>query len=302
MSWRRWARIAVALAMGVGVVLALARAAGDARGVRWPGASACAAAGALVATTLACGAIAWVALVRSTAQTPTVALARAFIVGQLGKYVPGGVVQMAAQYEASRRAGVARGRIAVALPVHALVTTVAPGGLAAVVLAVTDPHLGASVRWALAIGGVAIAVVVGRRTWVAALLRALRRRMSRLPSATHVPDQRAMTLATLIGVVAASCFGTAYALLLVRAGQASTVMVASAFVVAFTAGFLALPVPSGLGVREAILVGLLRPVAPTADVLAAAIAIRIVQLVVEIVLFAALTFAGKRRTAVASTS
>jgi uncharacterized membrane protein YbhN (UPF0104 family) len=110
-----------------------------------------------------------------------------------------------------------------------------------------------------------------------------------------------MTLATLIGVVAASCFGTAYALLLVRAGQASTVMVASAFVVAFTAGFLALPVPSGLGVREAILVGLLRPVAPTADVLAAAIAIRIVQLVVEIVLFAALTFAGKRRTAVAST-
>ena len=109
-----------------------------------------------------------------------------------------------------------------------------------------------------------------------------------------------MTLATLIGIVAASCFGTAYSLLLVHAGHTSTVMVAAAFVVAFTAGFLVLPVPSGLGVREAILVALLRPVAPTADVLAAAIAIRIIQLVVEIVLFALLTIAGKRGTAVPS--
>ena len=171
MNWRRWARVAIALVMSAGVVVALVRAAGDARGVRWPSPLAGAAAGALLATTLACGAIAWVTLVRSTAHTPVVALARAFIVGQLGKYVPGGVVQLAAQYGASRRAGVVRGRVAVALPVHALVTTVAPGGVAAVVLAGSDSHLVVSLRWVLAIGGVAITVVAGRRTWVALLLR-----------------------------------------------------------------------------------------------------------------------------------
>ena len=63
--------------------------------------------------------------------------------------------------------------------------------------------------------------------------------------------------------------------------SAAPAAITVAFAAAWVGGFLVLPLPSGLGVREALLVGLL-PSVPSVVVLAAALAHRLVTVAAEV--------------------
>jgi uncharacterized membrane protein YbhN (UPF0104 family) len=58
-------------------------------------------------------------------------------------------------------------------------------------------------------------------------------------------------------------------------------LVVSAYAIAWLIGFVLVPLPSGLGAREAVLVGLLHGLFPTSVLVAASVFHRIVQIVVE---------------------
>lgn len=273
-------RVGLTLVALVGIALALRSAASDVDEVPWPAKRDVAIAALCVAVALIMASLAWVWLLDRHERR--VSLASGFLVSQLGKYVPGGVVQIAGQYDAARRAGVEARSVAVALPVHAMTATVGAGAVASVVWAVVGDT---GAWWARALFGVAGLVgfvTATSRQLLVKLMELARRRWIRVPEATAIPSQRAILRSAGAGTLGSVFFGVSYVVMVRPEGDA--VAVAAGFVVAFTIGFLALPVPSGLGIREAALVGLLSGYASAANLLAAAIGLRVVQLGVELVL------------------
>lgn len=193
--------------------------------------------------------------------------ARVFFVGQLGKYLPGGLWPAVAQMELGRDVAVPRrvsaAAVALFLWVHLLT------GFA--VAAVTLPLAGvAAPAWALlAVPCLALVApgVLGRA------LSALQR-LARRPPLPVLPDAPAVLGATCWALAMWSAYG-AHLLALVAAPGLSPLHAAGAFAAAWGAGFVVLVAPAGAGVREAALVALLSPAMPTGVALAAALASRL---------------------------
>jgi hypothetical protein len=285
----------VVLVAVAGVVLALVKASRDAGELTWPTWAAIVLSAVFVSVTLVLGAWSWAAILG--AHAPPLPLVRGFMVAQLGKYVPGGVVQLAGQFDLTRREGVRGHIVALAVPVHALCATVGPGSAACVALALVDDHLRLPVRVILVVAGAAGLAASTSRILMARALEAAHRHWSRIPSVVALPTQGSIGRACALGAGAMACYGAAYVTLLdVDTGRAMLIG-ALGFLVAFTVGFLALPFPSGLGIREAVLVALLNPIAPVAEILASSVALRIVQLAMELLLAAAASgFVRARRS------
>lgn len=280
------------LATAAGVAFALHEAVSSSDEIPWPSAVALAVASVVITVRIALSTLSWITLL--AVQRGRAILARGFLYGQLGKYVPGGVIQMARLYQYSRRAGVEGRVVAAALPVHALCATIAPGAAAAIALAFVGHHLHPLAQFALGLlGAIALVVSIDRRL-VSRVLDALHKRWRRVPSGDAVPSQRAILRTFAVSVASSGCLGASYAILLGAKDAYTFVVTALCFIVAFTVGFMALPFPSGIGVREAVLTALLISVAPVADTLSAAIAVRTVQLLLELVLTGAATV-GRRR-------
>lgn len=279
--WIARARFAVTVLLIAGVVGALVTAASRARQVSWPSWVAVIVSILLVGIMLLASSASWIAMFPG--QTNRAGLARAFLVGQLGKYVPGGVVQVASVVDLTRRSGVTGRDVAAALPVHVVAAAVVPGLVAAGVLGVIDDRLPMPLRAALTAGGVGLAVIFVRRRWMAALFDIGNRRWRRLPDGRHVPSGRTLLIVAGFGSLGFLAYGAAFATLLAPAGGSRPfAVVASGFLVAFLVGFLVLPVPSGVGIREAVLVATAGSIAPVADLLAAAVVLRLAQLTAEL--------------------
>lgn len=181
--------------------------------------------------------------------------AAVFLVGQLGKYVPGSVWSVAAQAQLGRRHGVpARSAVAassVFLVVHTA-TGLVLGGLVLLVPGVlTGPVPVPSPLLVLA-------VVVGALALAPAVLRRMADRL-----AGHGTRLGARELATA-GVLMAGTW-TAYGvgLLVLVPGPAEAAVgpaaATAAFALAHAAGVLVVLAPAGLGAREGVLVALLAP-------------------------------------------
>jgi hypothetical protein len=95
-----------------------------------------------------------------------------------------------------------------------------------------------------------------------------------------VPPQRAILVSSAWSVATLLASGGAFALLVSDASNGTLVAILG-YALAWAVGFLALPFPSGLGVREAVLVAV---VGPTAPVIAASIVHRLVTIAAEGVL------------------
>ena len=183
------------------------------------------------------------------------ALSRAFFAAQLGKYIPGGVWQAAGQIGMSVQAGIPAPQAGVALMVHAL-TQVAAGGALGAMVALTGTDLSGAAR--LATAGALSTVALLHKGWMVRLIRAVR------PAAiTLVPPQRAILASSAWSVATLVASGGAFALL-ARGTEASgpPAMLIAAYALAWVVGFLALPFPSGIGVREAVLIATIGPPAP----------------------------------------
>lgn len=216
---------------------------------------------------------------------PTSAAARILFLGQLGKYLPGSLWPILAQMELGKTYQVPRHRSASA-SVLSMLLSLLTGLLTALVML---PFIGeSSYLWAFAVAPVLLACLHPR------VLNPLMRRLLRLakqPEPAHPLTGR--TLAAALGwyFINWICNGMQIWLLAVRLGAppGRTLLLAiGGYAFAWSAGFLVVFAPAGVGVREVLIVATLSPVLGTGGATAVALVSR------------ALTTAGDLLTAAAA--
>ena len=223
------------------------------------------------------------------------AAARIYLIGQLGKYLPGSVWAFVIQMELGRRAGVRRSRTLASAFAAVGVNLVV--GLTIGLLAVAPIAAGSWATWVsvlviLPLGVVAVLPPVLTRE-INLLLRIVRR-----PQLERPISWRGVGIAGSWSVVGWLTYGLALWVLVVSSHDASWEGLALCLGVvplAMTAGFIVVVAPSGIGVREAALVAGLAPILPAGRALAIALVLRFVFTEAD-VLAAALTLVPLRAT------
>ena len=209
----------------------------------------------------------------------TRALAPGYFLAQLAKYVPGSVWQGVGQVMDAVRLGSGRGAATVAYMVQMVTQTVA-GFVLAILVLLARPS-----GWLLAAGIVSpLSVVLLNRRWMQLALRPLSRvapgRIGHLSDT--VVDQASILRAAGLTLVAMLLISLSFPVLLLgEVGARAVLAAAGAFSLSWVIGLLVVPVPSGLGIRELVLVGALGGDHGTAAVLAAAVVLRLLVIVVE---------------------
>ncbi len=206
-------------------------------------------------------------------------LAGGFYASQLSKYLPaGGLLQAASQVNLATATGLPLGRVAIAFPVAALCSLVA-GGVLGVGLAF-DIQLPTWVRVVSACGLASVALLW--RKIMAIALATARRVIHRLPAVDRLPSQTEILHCFAWALLGLASFCGAFTVLLASlADEVSPGVAFSAYAVSWVIGFLAVPVPAGVGVRELVLVALL-PDVGTGPLVGASLALRLIAIVTEI--------------------
>lgn len=213
---------------------------------------------------LLAGSIGWGAIL----QDQRLVVRAGFIVSQLGKYIPGGVVQATGQVALAKQSGVATGRGVTSFVTMAVVQ-ISVGGSCLMLLAATWTSAAAGLRMLLVLAGCASLLLLDRR-----LLLWLLRKIPRVrdSAADSFVGQRGILVAAAGAFFSLVAAGAGYALVL---GSIEPVeqpgRVIAAFIVAWTAGFVVVPLPSGLGVREAVIATVLHGVTTSSVLVAASV-------------------------------
>lgn len=205
------------------------------------------------------------------------------LVGLLGKYVPGSVWAYVLQIELGRKAGLSRSRVFVAT-----VIGVGTGMVAAVAYAVASiGPLSEKVPWVvyltpiLPIGLIALCPPVLTRL-VNLVLKVLRR-----PLLTEPLRWPMVIKSVAFQLLGFACYGVHLWVLAQSVGAApgflGFLLCAAAMSVGLNAGILAFIVPSGIGVREAVIVGVLVASMPSAQALAFAVVSRVMLIVADLI-------------------
>lgn len=176
-----------------------------------------------------------------------------WFVGELGKYVPGGVLSVVGRAEVARRAGIRRSAAYGSVPFTLLLRYLA--GMAA--FAVLAPFDLAN-QISLAALAAVVALPVGLGALHPAVLRrvkALGERLAKRTLAIPIPTWgRTVRLAAAYlpnwGLLIASSWCVTRAV----TPDAPVLRIALATLLSWTVGFLAFPIPAGAGVREAVFV------------------------------------------------
>lgn len=210
-------------------------------------------------------------------------LAQAFYTAQLGKYVPGAIWQAAGQVGLSRSADVSLAQATTAFPVHAL-TQVAAGGTIGATLAIVGIHLPVGVRLLAVLG--LVLVLPLRRVWMLWVLERVTRLLKK-GSLEDLPSQTSILRSYAWGIWTLLWSGSAFAVLAYALHAASPAAAAvPAFAAAWTVGFLAVPFPSGIGVREAVLIATVASPSGAGPVIVASVVHRLVTMLGELVMIA----------------
>ncbi len=219
--------------------------------------------------------LAWRSLLASEGHPlPITTAARIFFVGQLGKYLPGSVFSIVLQMELGKRAGVPRARAfttSLAWVGLSLSTGLCVGLIGIPVLASTGDHK----AWAL-LAALPIAVTASTPPVLTRLVNLLLHLLRKPPLPRPL---------TWTGVARAAAYLTAtwtlfglHLWLLANAlgapGWNGITRCIGGFALAMAAGVLFIIVPSGAGVREAIIVAALTPVMSTGQALGIAVVSR----------------------------
>jgi hypothetical protein len=246
---------------------------------------------ALVLTGLALAGMGWASLLSGEASAA--ALAGGYYTSQLGKYVPGGVWQAVGQVGLARRAGVSTSAAVTAFPVHAIAQATA-GGTVGAGLLVAGTRVPLAIRLASLSGLLLVPLL--RRTWMVWAVRQLARVLKRSWPDSLVPAQRRIlrSYAYAVGSVISSGAGFMVLATSVHA-VSSTAASVPGFALAWTAGFLALPFPAGVGIREVVLIAVLGRAGGTAPLIGASVAHRLLSIVAEVAMMVWASTLGARR-------
>lgn len=269
----RWKAL-IGLAGLVGLAVAAFTTVDDARDQVLPGMWPLLAAGTVHIVSLVFAARAWVALFPPDADHAL--LVRALYTSQLTKYLPaGGFMQVASQVTLSSEQG-GIGAAAIRMPVLSL-CSVAAAASAGSLLALSDdlPTWGR----ALAAAGLLSLLTLDRRL-LTILLRVARRLIPRLPDPTELPSQSAILRCYGYSLLNMVLYGCAFVILLGDLADIDPLIALAALTAGWAAGYVVLPVPSGLGVREAVL-RIALPGIATGSLLGASLAHRLLGLAGE---------------------
>ncbi|MGN7224189.1 lysylphosphatidylglycerol synthase transmembrane domain-containing protein [Curtobacterium flaccumfaciens] len=226
-----------------------------------------------------------------------------FFVGQLGKYIPGGVWSIAAQAELGRAHGLQRTGSAVAALASMLVSmvTAAVVGIVAVLLASSTGF--ATFWWLIPLIVVGLVCltppVLGRL--IAVAFRVLRR-----PAQDTTLTWTGTVMSLVWSLVMWLAYGVQATLVLRVFGADSPTLfpvAVGAYAVAWLVGFVVVIAPAGIGPREGILVLLLGSVAGGSAPLALAVISRVFMTIGDVVLAgvgALLAARHRRKTAAAA--
>jgi glycosyltransferase 2 family protein len=223
---------------------------------------------------------------------PAGAAARILFIGQLGKYLPGSVWPVLAQMELGKAHQVPRSRSASASVLVMLLTLIVGLLIAVVTLPLAAGPL--PYRWALLITPVLLVMLYPK------VLNALIDRLLRL--ARQAPLEAPLTGRALAGALAWAvgvwfCYGLQIWILATRLGAPAgkTVLIAlGGFAFAWSIGFVIVFAPAGAGVRDVLLLLMLRPVLSTADATAVVLVSRVVLTAADLLTAAAGTRLGRR--------
>ncbi|MCC2310062.1 lysylphosphatidylglycerol synthase domain-containing protein [Cellulomonas chengniuliangii] len=215
---------------------------------------------------------AWHALLAGTGTStpPRHTSAQIFFVGQLGKYIPGGVWTLLAQAELGSAHAVSRSRSLVVGSGALGVTVVSGAGVGGLALALASPGFLSTYCWALlALPAGAVALTPRVFNWLVALvLRTTRKDVGDL-----AVSAKPLMLSALWSSAMWLAFGF-HAWVLVRAlggrGDHVGLVTLGAVTLSWVIGIVVIFAPAGAGAREVALIALMAPVldAPEALVLA----------------------------------
>jgi uncharacterized membrane protein YbhN (UPF0104 family) len=218
----------------------------------------------------------------------------AFYTSQLTKYSPvGGAAQALSQAALATTDEVSAAKAATAMIVSKLTIAVA-GGAFGPVLAVSHPDLSSWARTLLFL--TPMSLLLGQHSLLRKAVTVAARTLKKEADHTILPPPSAVwrSIAWSVGLLAFS--GAAFAVLAVAAGLgANFVQAMAGFALAWVIGFLVIPVPAGLGVREAAVVVLVA--GDPASKVAAAVMFRVAVVVTEAFMFAVVKLRQRRRAA-----
>ena len=290
---RRLLQTAILVVGLVAIAFAVSETVKDAKEQVLPSPGALAVAAALALVAIVASARAWVALFSDLvdSRASRSVLRGTFYLSQLTKYLPvGGVSQAASQLGLARSVGVPLKRAAVAFPVSAVGAVVAAATLGSGL--VLDSALPAWTR-TLTLLGLASLVLL-RRGLMARVLDLARRFIRRVPGSDQLPTQADIFVFYGWALVTLGALCAAYTVLLRSLTTAANPFVVfSAFAVSWVIGFLVVPIPAGVGIREAVLVALL-PGVGAAPLLAASLALRLLTIATELLAISGNRIVGRR--------
>lgn len=216
----------------------------------------------------------------------------AFFTSQLVKYSPvGGFAQAAAQAGLAVDGTTGAARATTAMAVSKL-TMVVAAGCAGPVLAATNPTLAPWLRVLLCCTPAALAL--GHPAVLRSSLNLAGRVLRRQLDPAVLPDPGAVWRSIGWAVPAQALAGASFAVLAVVTDPGvDPVQATAGFVVAWAVGFLVIPVPAGLGIREAVIAVLVE--GPPGTKLVAAVMLRLVVIAAEALLAAAVRVRAARR-------
>lgn len=270
---RRWQTLIMVIGL-VAIAVAAISTVGDASDQALPSPGALGAAFLLVMASLILVARAWATLF--PADVDRQVLRTGFYVSQLTKYLPAGGFAQAASQLALSEPATGLGSVALRLPVFSLCTAAAGATLGAGLM-----FAGSLPAWARIVAGLGLLVpVLLDRRVLSFVLRAARRFVRRLPDSDALPPQRAILRCYAFSLGNMATYAAAFALLLGDVTDVNPLIAAVAMSTAWVVGYLFVISPSGLGVREVILIGAL-PGLPAAPLLAASLAQRLLGIVAE---------------------
>jgi hypothetical protein len=201
------------------------------------------------------GTLAWVSLLNGLGpRVPVVRGAQVALVGGLGKYVPGSLWAYVLQMELGRAHGIVRGRVLVASLYSAgvgVVSSLVLGGLAMPTVMAGHREL----LWLFLLLPVGLACLHPRvMTWLATLIL----RVFKRPPLPYTVSFTTVVRAFLLTLLSYALYGLHLWFLvnaLVDPDARTLVLLTGAISLGFTIGLFAFVLPSGIGAREAILIG-----------------------------------------------
>lgn len=221
-------------------------------------------------------------------------------VSAIARYVPTSMLMPVVRVKMSQRRGV-QGDVCLASIVYeAVLVTCGAACMAAYFFITLPPLHGDAWRWGIVVAPLAAIGALHPRILGPLSARALAR-AGRAPLPTHLSTRQLLGFA--VGYTASFAIAglglAAVVLMLHTLSWQDLPTVAGAMAIGFIASTLAFVLPGGLGAREAALVLALSPVMPTVIATGAAVAVRLIQIGVEVLLALALPWLAHRRTALA---